>query len=100
MKIITIKQKQSNTGSIHDLASDTRDREIKIPATAEYVIILAAYYGGKGYSTHATAEAAAKKVKSLKKDNTSFEVFDADGSHLDWDGCDFRLGVSRKTLNA
>jgi hypothetical protein len=98
MKIITIEQKQSNTGSIHDLASGTRDRDIKIPATAEYVIILAAYYGGKGYSTHATAESAAKKVKSLKKDNYSFEVFDADGSHLDWDGCDFRRGDSNRDL--
>jgi hypothetical protein len=98
MRIITIEQKQSNSGSIHDLASDTRDRDIKIPATAGYVIILAAYYGGKGYSTHATAESAARKVKSLKKDNTSFEVFDADGSYLEWDGCDFRVGDPNRDI--
>ena len=98
MKIITIEAKQSNTGSIHDLASDTRDREIKIPKTAEYVIILAAYYGGKGYTTHSTAAAAAKKVKSLKKDNCSFQVFDSEGSHLDWDGCDFQKWDSNRDL--
>jgi hypothetical protein len=98
MKNIIIPHKRSNSGSIHDLASDTRDREIKIPATAEYVIILAAYYGGKGYSTHATAEAAAKKVKSLKKDGTSFEAFEADGTHIEWDGCDFVSGNSNLDL--
>ena len=98
MKITTIKSKQSNSGSIHDLASDTSDRQIKIPATAEYVIILAAYYGGKGYSTHATADSAAKKAKILKKDKYSFEVFRADGSHLEWDGFDLRSGDSSRDL--
>lgn len=98
MKNIIIESKQSNTGSIHDLASDTMDRVIKIPASAGYIIILAAYYGGKGYSTHSTAEAAGKKVKNLIKNNYSFRVFDAEGSYLDWDGCDFRRGDANRDL--
>jgi len=98
MKNIIIASKQSNTGSIHDLASDTMDRVIKIPASAGYIIILAAYYGGKGYSTHSTAEAAVKKVKNLRKNNYSFRAFDAEGTHLDWDGCNFEIGDSNHDL--
>ena len=98
MKNIIIASKQSNTGSIHDLASDTIDRVIKIPASAGYIIILAAYYGGKGYSTHSTADAAVKKVKNLIKNNYSFRVFDAKGSHLHWDGTHFRKGYSNYDL--
>ena len=98
MKNIIIPQKQSNSGSIHDLASDMRDREIRIPAAATHLIILSSYYGGKGYSTHSSAEAAAKKVRSLKKDGTSFEVFEADGTHIEWDGCDFVPGNSNLDL--
>jgi len=34
MTIYTINQKTSGTGSIHDLASDLMDRDIKFPAGA------------------------------------------------------------------
>ena len=49
-----IPQKMSNTGSIHDIASDNFDRDIKFPAGAKYAVVLASYYGGKGYTMHKT----------------------------------------------
>ena len=100
MTTITIPQKQPNSGSIHDLASDMRDREIRIPESATHVVILSAYYGGKGYTAHTSAESAAKKVRGLKNDNTSFEIFEADGTHLEWDGGDFVVGDSNRDLAA
>jgi len=100
MTTITIPQKQPNSGSIHDLASDMRDREIHIPDSASHVVILSSYYGGKGYTTHTSTESAAKKVRGLKKDNTSFEVFEADGTHIEWDGGDFVAGDSNRDLAA
>ena len=92
MKTTTIRQKQSNSGSIHDLASDMRDREIRIPDSATHVIVLASYYGGKGYSTHESGESAAAKMRKLRADGTSCQAFDASGRHLDWDGWEFRRG--------
>ena len=50
MKILTIAQKMSNTGSIHDLASDQFAREIKFRGTAKFAVVLAAYYGGADLS--------------------------------------------------
>lgn len=66
----TIEQKMSNTGSIHDIASDTRSREIVFVNGAQYAVVLAAYYGGRGYSTHRTESAAAKAAKL----NTSYSL--------------------------
>lgn len=57
MKKVIIPQKQSGTGSIHDIASDMYDREIKFPKDHLYAVVLASYYGGKGYSTHTTEQA-------------------------------------------
>ena len=51
MKTYTIKEKPSNTGSIHDLASDQYDRVIKFPKGAIYAVILASFYGDQ-YTTH------------------------------------------------
>lgn len=58
MKKVIIPQKQSNTGSIHDIASEYGDREVKFPKGHFYAIVLASYYGGKGYTTHASESAA------------------------------------------
>lgn len=54
----TIPQKMSNSGTIHDIASDQFDREIVFGAGCEYAVVFASYYGGKGYSTHKTQESA------------------------------------------
>jgi hypothetical protein len=92
MKTIVIPQKQSNTGSIHDISSAMMAREIKIPAGTSHIIVLSSYYGGRGYSTHQSAASAAAKIRSLKKDNYSFRVFSDTGENLEWDGWDFRRG--------
>lgn len=82
MTIYTIEQKMSNTGSIHDLASDNYDRDIRFPAGHKYAVVLAASYGGKGYTTHYTAEAAAKESRQQSKWSHSI---------IDLCGNDYRL---------
>lgn len=98
MKTYIIPQKQSNSGSIHDIASDMRAREIRVPDNATHIIILSSYYGGKGYTTHTDAEAAAKKCKALRKDGTSYQVFSAEGQSLDFDGWEFRRNPGPPSL--
>lgn len=66
MKII-IKQKTQGTGNIHDLASDEHDRVLHLPRGKYYIVLLPAYYGGRGYSTHATEELAAQEAQLLQK---------------------------------
>lgn len=97
-KIIIIEAKPSNSGSIHDLASDMRDRNIKIPAAAEFIIILSSYYGGRGFTTHASYDSAVKKAKQLRNDNFSFQIFTSDGENLDFDGWDIVDGDFSKNL--
>ena len=77
MKTFIIPQKMSNTGSIHDIASDLYDREIKFPAGSRYAVVLASYYGGKGYTTHRTADGAIYKCKQLK---CSRSIIDLNGT--------------------
>lgn len=77
---ITINQKMSGTGNIHDLVSDLEDRVISGPG--KYAVVLASYYGGKGYTTHKTAEAAAKKSNSLHKEGFSHAILDEHGNRL------------------
>lgn len=82
----TIPQKMSGTGSVHDVASDLFDREIVFAPGCIYAVILAAYYGGKGYSTHRTplaTIAASRKVKDY-----SHIIVDIQGNRLepDWEG--------------
>lgn len=77
MKIVTIPQKMSNTGTIHDIASQHCDREIKFPKGAKYAVVLADYYGGKGYTTHQTESAAIQADKRNKE--YSRTIIGADG---------------------
>lgn len=77
MKKVIIPQKQSNTGSIHDIASQHYDREIKFPKGAKYAVVLASYYGGKGYTTHATESATIQADKRLCE--YSRQIIGADG---------------------
>ena len=77
MKTYTIEQKMSGTGTIHDLASDQFDREIVFAPGCEYAVVLAAYYGGKGYTTHKTAEAAIAASRKVK--DYSHRIIDVEG---------------------
>lgn len=74
----TIKQKMSGTGSIHDIESDQYDREIRFPAGAIYAVVLASYYGGRGYSTHRTEEAAIRAAD--RQADYTLCIIDATGS--------------------
>ncbi len=78
MKTLIINAKMSNTGTIHDLASNTYDRNIKFRKGMQYAVVNAAYYGGKGYTTHATAASAA--AESQKRGEYSHKVIDCEGN--------------------
>ena len=77
MKTYTIPQKMSGTGTIHDLANDMCDREIKLPKGAIYAVVLASYYGGKGYTTHKTEAAAIKQSRDVR--GYSHKIIDCNG---------------------
>lgn len=84
MKTLTINAKMSNSGTIHDLASDMHDREIKFRGGMQYAVVDAAYYGGRGYTTHATKAAAA--AESRRRSDYSHKVIDCEGNQYvaDW----------------
>ena len=77
MKKVIIPQKMSGTGSIHDLASDLGPREIKFPQGAKFAVVLATYYGGPGYSTHASESAALQA--SRRNREFSHQIIGDDG---------------------
>ena len=78
MTTYTIPQKSSNSGSIHDIASDMFDRDIVFAPGCKFAVVLASYYGGKGYTTHKTEEAAI--ASSKKQSDYSHAIIDADGN--------------------
>lgn len=77
MKIYTIEQKMSNSGSIHDIASELEDRQIKFPERSKYAVVLAAYYGGKGYTTHRSIDAVLRQAHKVK--DYSCSIIDIEG---------------------
>lgn len=78
MTTFTIPQKMSNSGSIHDIASDCFDRDIVFAPGCKYAVVLASYYGGRGYTTHKTAAAAA--AESHKQRKYSHTIIDTEGN--------------------
>lgn len=77
MKKVIIPQKMSGTGSIHDIASQHYDREIKFPKGTKFAVVLADYYGGKGYTTHASESATIQADK--RQSEFSREIIGVDG---------------------
>jgi len=77
MKKLTIKPKMSNSGTIYDLASDRGDRVVKFRNPTRYAVVDASYYGGKGYTTHVTPEAAATESQRRER---SHKVLDCYGN--------------------
>ena len=67
----------SNSGSIHDIASSDFDRDIVFAAGCKFAVVTAAYYGGKGYTTHKSEAAACKAARSLG--NYSHTIIDSAG---------------------
>ena len=78
MSTYTINQKMSGTGSIHDIASAEFDRDIKFGPGCRFAVVLASYYGGKGYTTHKTELAAIKASRAASDYN--HEIIDTDGN--------------------
>ena len=77
MTSYAIPAKMSNTGSIHDIASDMGDREIKFGAGCKFAVVCASYYGGRGYTTHKTEAAAIAASKA--QDDYSHAIIDLSG---------------------
>jgi hypothetical protein len=83
MKKVIIPQKQNNTGSIHDIASEHFDREIKFPKGAKFAVVLASYYGGEGYTTHASESATIQADR--RQSEYSRQIIGVDGWIYDVD---------------
>lgn len=77
MTTYTIPQKMSNSGTIHDIASDCFDRDIVFGPGCMYAVVLASYYGGKGYTTHKTQSAACAAARRVR--DYSHKIIDARG---------------------
>jgi hypothetical protein len=72
----TLTIPQSNYRNIHSIANQNMDRDIKFPKGAEYAVVAASYYGGKGYTTHRTENAA---IRQAIKSDISSTIIDSDG---------------------
>ena len=81
MRTLTITSKMSNSGSIHDMASDMCDRDIEFRGSAKFAVVLSAYYGGKGYTTHKTERAAAATARANHE--YSLMILDCNGNRYD-----------------
>lgn len=84
MHIYTIPQKMSGTGSIHDISSDLYDRDIKFCPDGQFAVVMSSFYGGKGYTTHKTSEAAI--AASQRAGEYSHAIIDTKGSPVVDDG--------------
>lgn len=85
MNKLTIAQKQSNSGSIHDISSDRFERTIKF-CNKKFAVVLASYYGGKGYTVHSTAELAIEQARKNRAMGYSQQIIDAAGNYYDRHG--------------
>lgn len=64
---ITITQKMSGTGSIHDLASEHFDIEIGMGQAYQFVVILPSYFRAP-LTHHRTAKAALRALDKLSRE--------------------------------
>jgi len=78
MKILTIPMTEHR--NIHSIANQHYNREIKFPKGCKYAVVLASYYGGKGYTCHKTERAAVAVSKRLMRWGGSHEIIDTDGN--------------------
>lgn len=81
---VTIEQKMSGTGSIHDLSNQHFDRHIEFGDDDQYAIVLAAYYGdGNMYYTARDKEDALNLHIEYKDKGYSHAIIDRDGDAVD-----------------
>lgn len=83
MKTYTIEQKMSNSGSIHDIASDMYDREIKFRKGTKFAVVFASYYGDH-YTTHKTEDATIRAAQRHR--DYSLSIIDIDGNQYQDNG--------------
>jgi hypothetical protein len=77
MKTYTIPKKMSGTGNIHDIASSMFDRDIVFQTDCKFAVVLASYYGGKGYTTHKSEKSAINASRRLS--DYSHRIIDTEG---------------------
>jgi len=84
-KTVTIEQKMSGTGTIHDLASEHFDREIEFGDDDQYAIVLAAYYGNGDMYYLAKSREEAISIHEAQE-GFSHAIIDRDGDpiSIDW----------------
>lgn len=87
MIILTLPQ--ADGASIHSINSQHFERSICFKNGRFYAVILASYYGGKGYTTHSSAESAAKMAHRLDKEDYSYTIIDSKGNKYfkNYDNC-------------
>lgn len=78
--MITLTLPQAQSPSIHSINSQHFERNIYFSKGCFYAVVLASYYGGKGYTTHQSAEAAAKMAHKLDKEDYSYAIIDSEGN--------------------
>lgn len=85
MTTVTIEQKMSGTGTIHDLANQHFDREIVFGEGDKYAIVLAAYYGDGNMYYTASSKEEALRIHEEKRE-WSHGIIDRNGDYvsLDW----------------
>lgn len=84
INVVVIPRKMSGTGTIHDLASEHWDRNIRFAPGCKYAVVLASYYGGKGYTTHRTEPAAI--AASRRNREYSHQIVDINNNELTING--------------
>ena len=87
--MITLTLPQAEGASIHSINSQYFERDIYFNKGCFFAVVLASYYSGKGYTTHQSAESAAKKAHSLDKENYSYTIIDSEGNKYfkNYDDC-------------
>lgn len=78
MKTVIIKQKMSNTGTIHDVESDQSERKINFPRNQIFALVLSSYYGGRGYRTTSSQEGLKQLCSRYKE--YSYQIVDCNGN--------------------
>lgn len=79
---LTIPRKQSNSGSIYDLASDQFDRVIEF-GNFEYAVVLPAYYNTSP-TRHKSADSVEERLVKLSE-FSGVRIFNCQGQECDFD---------------
>ncbi|HWI50119.1 MAG TPA: hypothetical protein VNU45_18060 [Rummeliibacillus sp.] len=79
---LIIKQKQSNSGSIYDLASDMFDRVISLNRDHKYIVIVPAYYNMSSTRHKSEYQAGQAKDRLVRQGYEAVIVLDREGNQV------------------